>query len=389
MKHYDYIFAGAGLSALMTVNRMAVSEKFADKSILLIDESLKKTNDRTWCFWETPNGDPGDSELAQQFEDIVSQKWDSALFANNHFKRILDLQPYQYKMIRGLDFYAFIFDTLSQHSNITFINEKVIDVHDDGQLVLVRLQNHSFTCGKCFNSIFNPALTLSQNKYPVLRQHFIGWFIKSKEAVFNPDVATFMDFSIEQKGNTRFMYVLPTSETEALIEYTLFSKDLLPTSEYENGISDYIKNLGISEYEILEKEHGNIPMTSFHFWENNTKNILNIGSAGGWTKASTGYTFKNTIKKSKALIDFLLTENDLSKFHKNSKFQFYDLLLLDILAAKNQLGSSIFSALFEKGKTASILKFLDEETSLAEDLKIIWKCPKGLFISALFKRIFK
>ena len=63
-----------------------------------------------------------------------------------------------------------------------------------------------------------------------------------------------MDFSIEQKGNTRFMYVLPTSTTEALLEYTLFSADLLPKEEYETEIQNYIQKLGITDYEIIAKE---------------------------------------------------------------------------------------------------------------------------------------
>ena len=68
---------------------------------------------------------------------------------------------------------------------------------------------------------------------------------------------------------------------------------------------DYLNAQGISAFEIEEKEQGNIPMTCYPFWKHNTKNIINIGSAGGWTKASTGYTFKNATKKSKALVQFL------------------------------------------------------------------------------------
>ena len=230
---------------------------------------------------------------------------------------------------------------------------------------------------------------MSQSKYPYLKQHFVGWFIKSKEAVFNTDCATFMDFSINQKGNTRFMYVLPASPTEALIEYTLFSKDLLSKEAYESEIEDYIQKLGITSYEIVEKEKGNIPMTSYPFWKHNTKNIIHIGSAGGWTKASTGYTFKSATKKSKALVRFLTTESDFRKFHKKDKFWFYDLLFLDVLNRRNDLGWTIFSALFKKGNPGLIFRFLDEETSFTEDLKVVWKCPKGLFISALTGRVFR
>lgn len=386
MQHYNYIFTGSGLSALMTVYEMLLSGKFEDKSILLIDENTKKVNDRTWCFWDEDN----------LFDEIVSKKWNQAVFANEKFNRILELTPYQYKKINGLDFYELVFKKISEHKNIHFLNLKVVDFTELGNHCIVKTENETFTCNKIFNSIYNPEVVTAQTKFPLIHQHFIGWFIKSKEAVFTPNCATFMDFSVEQKGNTRFMYVLPTSENEALLEFTLFSKNLLSKGEYEAEIQKYIENLGITEYEIIEKEQGNIPMTCYQFWKHNTKNIVNIGSAGGWTKASTGYTFKNASKKSKALVRFLengistsLDMTDFRKFGKKDKFWFYDLLLLDILGSKNELGSKIFSSMFKSGNSTVIFKFLDEETSFSEDLQVIWRCPKMVFVQALIGRIFK
>ena len=381
MQHYHYIFTGSGLSALMTVYEMMLSGKFNDKSILLIDENPKKSNDRTWCFWDEKH----------LFDEIVSKKWSQAIFSNEKFTRVLELTPYEYKKIDGLAFYEMVFKMISEHKNIHFLNQKVVDFTELGDHCVVKTNSEgsegNFTSNKVFNSIYNPKEVTSQSKYPLIHQHFIGWFIKSKEAVFTPNCATFMDFSVELKNNTRFMYVLPTSTTEALLEYTLFSKNLLSKEEYEAEIQNYITKLGITEYEIIEKEAGNIPMTSFPFWKNNTKNIVQIGSAGGWTKASTGYTFKNAVKKSKALVKFLKSESDFRKFHKKDKFWFYDLLLLDILNSKNHLGPSIFSAMFKEGSSEVVFKFLDEETSLWEDLQVIWRCPKMPFIVALLNRI--
>lgn len=379
MQHYHYIFTGSGLSALMTVYEMILSGKFEEKTILLIDENPKKSNDRTWCFWDEKDA----------FSKITTKKWNSALFADEHFKRDLELIPYHYKMIRGLDFYNLVFDLISKQKNIHFLHQKVIDFQELGMHCVVKTETQSFTCNQIFNSIYTPELVQKQSKYPLLQQHFIGWFIKSKEAVFNENQVTFMDFSVEQRGNTRFMYVLPTSPTEALLEYTLFSADLLPKEEYESEIKKYIEKLGITEYEIVEKEQGNIPMTSYPFWEHNTKNIINIGSVGGWTKASTGYTFKNTIKKSKQLVGFLSSQSDFRKFHKKDKFWLYDLLFLDVLYKRNDLGSSVFSSLFKKGNPTLIFKFLDEETSFSEDLQVMLKCPKVPFIKALFGRLFR
>ncbi len=379
MKHYNYIFAGTGLSALMTVRQMILSEKFKDKTILLIDFDAKKTNDRTWCFWEKPN---------HGFEKIVSKKWNSAVFANQKFSRNLDLKPYQYNMILGLDLYNMVFDLIEKQNNITFLNQKVISFQEQDKNVLITTEAKNFTCDKLFNSIYNPEIVKAQTKYRLLSQHFIGWFVKTKEAVFNPEMATFMDFSIEQKGNTRFMYVLPTSSTEALLEPTLFSHKLLKKEEYETEIRLYLKKLNVSEFEIIDKEQGNIPMTSYPFWKNNTKNILNIGSAGGWTKASTGFTFRHTSKKVDKLIAFLQSETDFRKFHQKDKFWFYDLLFLDVLDKNNQLGSEVFSSLFRKGNPCLIFKFLNEETTFIEDLQVMLKCPKLPFIKALLGRIF-
>lgn len=380
MKHFDFIFTGTGLSTLMTVYKMIQSGKFKDKSILLLDADSKKTNDRTWCFWTKEDS---------IWEKSISKKWNTALFANENFKRDLDLKPYKYNMVRGLDFYDQVFNLISKQENITFFNSKVLEIEESENLIMIQTETESFSCNRLINSIYNKQKVENQSKYPLLQQHFIGWSIKSKEAVFNPEQATFMDFSVEQKRNTRFMYVLPTSKTEALLEYTLFSHQHLEKSEYEREIQNYIQKLGITNYEIIEKEQGSIPMTCYPFWKHNTKNVINIGTSGGWTKASTGYTFKNSDTKSSKLVNFLQTTNDFRKFHKKTKFWFYDLLLLDILDRKNELGSVIFSSLFKKSNPSLIFKFLDEETSLTEDIQVILKCPKWPFIQALFHVIFK
>ena len=111
MQHFHYIFTGSGLSALMTVYEMLLSGKFENESILLIDEHTKKANDRTWCFWDEnytpPIGHP--SKRGELFEEIVSKKWEQAVFANEHFNRVLELTPYQYKKINGIDFYELVF----------------------------------------------------------------------------------------------------------------------------------------------------------------------------------------------------------------------------------------------------------------------------------------
>ena len=379
MSNYDYIIIGAGASGLLLANTMSTDSFFKDKSILILDKNKKKTNDRTWCFWEKEKGN---------FESIVHKNWPSIFFAGNTLRQSYHIAPYQYKMIKGIDFYENYLNRLKQFSNITFIQEEVISTVDEEENAIVNTVTNRYSSKQVFNSIFTYEPLKLQQKYPVLQQHFLGWFVKTEYPIFKEKEATFMDFSIPQKGNTRFMYVLPFSATEALVEYTLFSEKTLEKKEYENAIITYLQNAQSGNYEILETEKGNIPMTCYNFQEQNSKHIFQIGIAGGWAKPSTGFTFYNSTKKVKQLVSYLKTGKSLSKFSKKTRFWYYDLLLLDILKKENSLGKSIFEALFKKRKPQLILKFLSEDTSFLEDLKIIWACPKLPFIKALAKRIF-
>ena len=133
-------------------------------------------------------------------------------------------------------------------------------------------------------------------------------------------------------------------------------------------------------------------MTCYPFEKQNNSRLLFIGTAGGWTKASSGYTFKNIINKTELLINFLKREKDLSKFNLRSRFNFYDLILIDVLYNYNHLGDKIFSSLFRNNKPNKVLNFLDEKTNLIDELKIMYSFPwsiKILFIKALFKNLFK
>lgn len=380
MTEYDYIIIGAGASGLMLADALGKDAFFSDKSILLLDKATKSTNDRTWCFWEKGAG---------QFDEIVSNTWHHLYFGGQKVSKKFDIAPYSYKMIRGIDFYEEYLMRLNNYQNITFHQESLTQVEDYGNRVLVSSDKDHYSALKVFNSIFDYKMAAHQEKYPVLQQHFLGWTVKTKSRVFNADQVTYMDFSIPQKGNTRFMYVLPFSETEALVEYTLFSNDLLPKEAYKKAISDYLKNnLNCDDFEIMDTEQGSIPMTCYDFSEHHTKNIRYIGTAGGWAKPSTGYTFISSSKKVPVLVAYLKTGKPLHRLSFKNKFWFYDLLFLDVLTKNNGSGHRIFETLFKNRDPQLIFKFLDEETSLGEDLKYVLGCPKLPFIKALLGRIF-
>jgi lycopene beta-cyclase len=167
------------------------------------------------------------------------------------------------------------------------------------------------------------------------------------------------------------------------VEYTLFSKELLSAPEYDAGLKSYINTFlpGIS-YKITEKEFGTIPMTNQAFPRNNGK-IIQLGTAGGQTKASSGYTFRFIQKHSEAIVKELASgKPNLRLPRLSAKYHFYDSVLLNVLATGKLPGHQVFTRLFSKSKPQDIFQFLDNESSLLQELKLISSLPTLPFLKA-------
>lgn len=375
---YDYIIAGTGCAGLSLAVHMIHSGKFTGKRILLVDKDLKQKNDRTWCFWEN---DPG------LFESIVYKRWRHTWFHANNFSRLLDLSPYEYKLVRGIDFYNYCFDLLARHPNFEIRTGNIRAIKNEERQSWIELDDETIRGDYIFNSILFEKPVLGKDDYYLL-QHFKGWIIETDKPVFDPNAATLMDFRVSQQQGTTFVYVMPFSETKALVEYTLFTEKLLESSQYDEGLKGYVANfLKIPSYNITEEEYGVIPMTNYKFPQANGT-IINIGTAGGQTKASSGYTFRFIQKHSARLVENLIKRgNPFIAFPGGPKrFKFYDSTLLHILQHKKLPGDKIFTRLFQKNKPQPVLRFLDNESSLTDELKIISSLPTLPFLKAALKQ---
>jgi len=375
---YDYIIAGAGCAGLSFAMHLIDSGRFSDKKILIVDQHAKSENDRTWCFWEKDAG---------LFEPIVYKEWKQLLFHSHKITKALDISPYRYKLIRGIDFYTHCLTHIRNQPNFTFLKTPVDKIFSDEHGTRIQVGEEVIKSQFVFNSILFERPTLSAKQCWLL-QHFKGWVIKTNQPVFNTEVGTLMDFRTSQEQGATFFYVLPFSETEALVEYTLFSPSLLSDQEYEAALQQYIaEQLHISSYRVLEKEFGVIPMTNYTF-PSLQGNIINIGTAGGQTKGSSGYTFQFIQKRSKALVESLIKYGHPFKVVNDSRrFHFYDSVLLHILHKRSLRGADIFTDLFKKNKASEVFAFLDNETSLADEIKIISTLPTLPFTKAALQQL--
>ena len=376
---YDYAIIGAGCAGIHLALAMMANPFFSDKQVLILEKESKEVNDRTWCFWEAGAG---------KWDQLIHHSWSQGKFNGSGNTHQLDMTPYQYKMLRSINFYHYGKSKIKSAANFHWIIEQVDDIVSINNQSEIIGQQKSFFAGHVFDSRIPPDFYKKEDSYTRLLQHFKGWVIETEEDSFDSEEFVIMDYRLKWKNSTSFNYVLPVSKRKALVEFTLFTSELIQDKEYDQMLRQYIDEfLGLKNYAIIEEEQGVIPMSDFPFQQYHQSHLTKIGTAGGWVRPSSGYHFKNAEKYAQQIIHNIKNNQLPSTGVAKNRFRKYDTILLDILKNKNELGEELFTSMFEKNPARQIFKFLDEETTVLEDLKIISTFRFKPFLQALFNWI--
>ena len=377
---YDYLIVGGGAAGLSLAYHMAQEPRLADKKVLLIEPEAKTRNDRTWSFW---------ADEPSVFDSIVAHEWRKIAFRSPGFEHIIDLGRYRYKTINGIDYYRFVQQALAARpAQFTVVQAQVSNLENTRRIgVRATTSAGEFTARYAFDSRPPDLAKLRQPaKHRYLLQHFVGWEIETETDVFDPTTVEFMDFRGAQQHEARFIYVLPFSARKALVEYTLFSETVLPKAEYEAAIREYLNHtLGLKNYRIVAEEVGAIPMTDHPLPDRVGQHVINLGTRGGRAKPSTGYAFKRIQQHSARLVQALATTGHPPTDTTGDKWQFrlFDTLLLDIMKRRGESTRDIFRQLFERNPVERIFRFLDEQTSWADNLRVMNSVSAGPFMRSI------
>jgi len=376
----DIIICGAGLAGMSLLYRAMKSGLWKEQSVIVIDSAVGAKEERIWSFWKR-----GET----YFDELIFKDWHHLVFYNNKVQRKeLKTGDYTYNSISSIDFFSHISAYLHTLPNITFITSAIEEVINEQQYCRVITPEAAYSSTYVFNSIYKKPELRGGDYY--FLQHFKGWRIQCSYNKPVLDEAYLMDFRASQLHGTTFFYTLPLAEDELFVEYTLFSEAVLPDKDYTTHLNAYITRvLGIKTYEILKEEFGVIPMTN-HQFKRFDGNIIHIGTAGGDTRASTGYTFTNLQKTVTKILDSWQSTG--TPFFKKEtlalKQSLYDATLLGVLSRRKYHGHQLFGDLFKKTPAPIIFKFLDAETSFWEDLMVMKSLRIFPFLKAFVVAVF-
>jgi lycopene beta-cyclase len=377
---YDFAIIGAGAAGMNLALEFSKQSFFDNKKVLIIDPLLGEPIEKKWSFWQKEKFTP---------ESAIVKSWNHTNFRSPIGESRIDLLYYTYYTVEATEFLKLSYDQLTDKPQFEFRKETVVQLNHEIDSVTIETAVGKYTAKHVFDSRV-PKEFLKDQKYTHLLQHFKGWVVQFAQPVLDDTAYTMMDFSVSYEDTCSFMYVLPFSKDRALFEFTFFNQSTVSEQVYDEAIKEYIASHhdGI-KYKIVAQEQGVIPMSDFPFEDFHQPNVTLIGTGGGWVKPSTGYSFRASQQYAKKLTQRIVNQQPLDTILWKRKGRWYDAIFIEVLMKENQMGPQLFQYMYARNSIDAIFRFLDEESTLLDELKIVLSFPPIPFLKALVRVLFR
>jgi lycopene beta-cyclase len=372
-QHFDLVIIGGGCAGLSLAYQLSQFGENCPKT-LIIEEREGYSNDRTWCFWDL-------KEPAHR--DLAPYKWKKFSIKNNHMVFEYSCNETPYFMLPSDIFYKNTLSAIESSKNIQLLTgEKLADKVIKRDTWQIPTSKFLVSASKVVDT--RPIKTMTK-KDSLMWQSFVGYEIEVESPQFIEDQLVLMDFDSNFKEGLAFIYCLPTSNSKALIEYTVFSEDLFIAEQLTDRllekINEYTKN---TSYKIIRKEAGILPMGHQLIEQNDDPTYLFAGLFAGAARPSSGYAFQRIQTWSKDCAFELKDNHRLLKFKKDSWMQTWmDLLFITVIKKNPTIGAKIFVELFKNCDVKTVANFMSDHSSFWQKLKIIASLPALTFLSAI------
>ena len=360
MKIYKAAIIGLGPSGL-AVNKIIYGN--SSNEIIAFENQNLNNRDNYFGFWLTAWMKP--------FEKIIEKKWYewSIEYSNINITHNSNENPYCVISFKKWRDYC-----LKTKNRLEIINKQVIRyIPIQNYFKIITADKKEYYAEKIYDS------RSEKQKKGELIQHFLGIKIDVADNTFNAKKLTLMHFT-KEKNILHFIYILPFSHNSALVESTVFSKEVFTDSWYRDKINKYLKSKNIIEFKEQSMEKGIIPMFFQDEKKISNSNIFNIGIRGGACKPSTGYAFAFLIKQ----IQILKNSNkNYLNVHKYLDKKM-DKIFINFLKNNNENGKS-FIKLASNLSGNEFQSFMMGESNLLTKIKIIKSMPKLKFLKEMFR----
>ncbi len=380
MKNWDVVIAGAGLAGLSMAVELAAPE-FSHLRILIVEPRTEYVRDRTWSFWALPDA------LPERWRQLAQTQWRQ--WRVSYAERSVESSgEVAYASIRADTFYNDALKIIANASHIEWRRGTgVVDVkeHIEG-VELLTTQGDRYVAKLLLDS--RPPAAAQASEWV---QHFSGWEITSRSPCFDAACLDLMAFEPSEQG-LHFIYCLPYSATQALVESTWISR----ADASVNGDAELRDALATRwhchDFEISFREQGALPLWPSFLPE--LKQVVRIGRAGGTLRASTGYAFCATLHHATSLARSLSIQINqhghlqgwqAPEWRTGALDRWMDTVLFRVLERDWKAAPHLFVDLFERVPSAPLTRFLHGQSRWLDRWAVMRALPASPFIRAALR----
>ncbi|UGB02474.1 lycopene beta-cyclase CrtY [Leclercia sp. G3L] len=282
---WDIILAGGGLANGLIALRLR--QQRPGLRVLLLEADSQPGGNHTWSFHE------GDITPGQHrwIAPLVAHRWQGYDVRFPDLNRTL---TGDYLSITSARFAAVLADacgeSLQTDAAVTALTPQTVTLAD-GTTLRARavIDGRGYTPDRHLN-------TGSQS--------FLGqeWHLRQPHGLIRPIL---MDATVNQQGGYRFVYTLPLSATELLIEDTHYiDAARLHLSAARQNIADYARQQGWCLDRLIREERGHLPIMLAGdfpaYWQARDKQPCS-GLRAGLFHATTGYSLAHAVALAEAI----------------------------------------------------------------------------------------
>ena len=356
----DIAIIGGGNAGITLASKLSAQK--SPLKTLVFEPKTPQQRDCCWSLWATP-------DQCASLKPSMLGKWAQWRLIDDVSEVVLKSDEYQYTSLSAVS-------SLEGTDNIK--RSTVEQLAKEAGITSFKADGQNYTAKTVFDS--RPPVTASNS----LRQHFMGWEIRTKAPMTETDIATLMDFRVDQSKGLHFIYALPFSSNHLFLESTMISTTLEDKQWYRDAMHQWLQRHNIEVDELLREEVGVIameepPETSIPFGA--------IGAASGAVRLSSGYAFSAIQTQMTRLAKGISVGNYSVPKPTSGYLDAMDRVFNGVLLAKPDLAVDIFMRTGRALNGDQFARFMLGTAGIIEWAKVIFAMPKRVFIRQLWRQV--
>ena len=377
--NFDIIILGGGCAGLSLGMRLAKLGQDCPR-VAIVEKREQYVADRTWSYWASQSA---------ELKHLARAEWKQVAINGDGKNLCIDCADVPYQAIDAGAFYDAAVAEIVGNPNILFYRgDEVKAVCKVNGLWEVGLSRGTLSGRQVVDT--RPVLDAGC-AVPLMWQSFSGVEVECAEDIFDDGVATLMDFIQGSEGQVNFLYVLPYSRRRALIEVTVFGRELRSAGDLASILAEQVRKVTRSAAaKIIYREHYAIPMGLPELERSKDESYVRAGIEAGGARPATGYVFQR-IQRWAGEASERVRGGQPVRGHRVDPWVMrkMDRIFLRVLLRNPERGPELFVRLFAMRDPRSVIRFMHDEATILDYLKIMCALPRGLFLAELGRGLFR